>query len=81
MPPEIDLSKKSALSIRPSTVSNPPHLDLHHLILTYLNPVGFEVLTAMSTKMAVFWVAAPCNLVEVYQRFRDPCYLHQKGSP
>jgi hypothetical protein len=22
--------------------------------------------------MAVFWVVAPCSLVEVYQRFRDP---------
>jgi hypothetical protein len=27
--------------------------------------VGFEVLTAVSTKMAVFWVVAPCRLVEV----------------
>jgi hypothetical protein len=26
--------------------------------------VGFEVLTAVSTKMAVFWVEAPCSLVE-----------------
>jgi hypothetical protein len=34
--------------------------------------VGFEVLTAVSTKMAVFWVVAPCSLVEVYQRFRGP---------
>jgi hypothetical protein len=24
------------------------------------------------TKMAVFWVAAPFSLVEVYQRFRGP---------
>jgi hypothetical protein len=31
--------------------------------------VGFEVLTAVSMKMAVFWVVAPCSLVEVYQRF------------
>jgi hypothetical protein len=29
--------------------------------------VGFEVLTAVSTKMAVFWVVAPFSLVEVYQ--------------
>jgi hypothetical protein len=28
--------------------------------------LGFEVLTAVSTKMAVFWVVAPCSLVEVY---------------
>jgi hypothetical protein len=34
--------------------------------------VGFEVLTAASTKKAVFWVVAPCSLVEVYQRFRGP---------
>jgi hypothetical protein len=26
---------------------------------------GFEVLTAVSTKMAVSWVVTPCNLVEV----------------
>jgi hypothetical protein len=42
--------------------------------------VEFEVLTAVSTKMAVFWVVAPCNLVEVYQRFRGPCCLHHQGD-
>jgi hypothetical protein len=26
----------------------------------------FQVLTAVSMKMAVFWVVAPCSLVEVY---------------
>jgi hypothetical protein len=31
-------------------------------------------------KMAVFWVVAPCSLVEVYQRFRDPCCLHHQGD-
>jgi hypothetical protein len=31
-------------------------------------------------KMAVFWVVAPCSLVEVYQRFRGPCCLHQKTA-
>jgi hypothetical protein len=33
--------------------------------------VGFEVLTAASMKMGVFWVVAPCSLVEVYRHFRD----------
>jgi hypothetical protein len=42
--------------------------------------VRFEVLTAVSTKMAVFWVVAPCSLVEVYQRFRGPCCLHHQGD-
>jgi hypothetical protein len=42
--------------------------------------VGFEVLTVVSTKMAVFWVAAPCSLVEVYQHFRGLCCLHNQGD-
>jgi hypothetical protein len=32
-------------------------------------------------KMAVFWDVAPCSLVEVYQRFRGACCLHQHSSP
>jgi hypothetical protein len=40
--------------------------------------VGFEVLTAVSTKMAVNWVVAPCSLEEVYERFGGPfCLDHQ----
>jgi hypothetical protein len=31
-------------------------------------------------KMAVFWVVAPCSLVEVHQRFRGPCCLHHQGD-
>jgi hypothetical protein len=31
-------------------------------------------------KMAVFWVVAPCSLVEVYQRYRGPCWLHHQGD-
>jgi hypothetical protein len=42
--------------------------------------IGFEVLTAVSAKMAVVWVVAPCSLVEVYQRFRGPCCLHHQGE-
>jgi hypothetical protein len=30
-------------------------------------------------KITVFWVAAPCSLVEVYRRFRGACYLHHQG--
>jgi hypothetical protein len=30
--------------------------------------------------MAVFWVVAPCSLVEVYQRFRGPRCLHHQGD-
>jgi hypothetical protein len=41
------------------------------------NLVGLEVLTAASTKMAVFWVVALYSLVKVYRRFRGTCCLLQ----
>jgi hypothetical protein len=50
---------------------------VHH---QYLKEVGFEVLTAVSTKMAVFWIVPPCRLVEVYQRFGGLCCLHHQGD-
>jgi hypothetical protein len=31
-------------------------------------------------KMGVFWVVAPCSLVEVHRRFRGACYLDHQGS-
>jgi hypothetical protein len=30
--------------------------------------------------MAVFWVVAPCSLVEVYHCFRGACRLHHWGT-
>jgi hypothetical protein len=39
---------------------------------------ALELVTSM--KIAVFWVVAPCSLVEVYQRFRGPCCLHHQGD-
>jgi hypothetical protein len=45
-----------------------------------VTPIGFEILTAVSTKMAFFWVVVPCSLVEVYQRFRGPCCLHHQSD-
>jgi hypothetical protein len=42
--------------------------------------VGFEVITTVSTKMAVSWVVVQCSLVEVYRRFRGPCCLHHQGD-
>jgi hypothetical protein len=35
--------------------------------------------TTLPLKMTVFWDVAPCNLVEVYRRFRGACCLHQQG--
>jgi hypothetical protein len=45
----------------------------------FVYPVGFEVLTAVSTRMAVFWVVAPCSLVEDYtalQLRRQPSFVY-----
>jgi hypothetical protein len=39
--------------------------------------VRFQVLMVVSMQMAVFWVVAPCSLVEVYRRFRPAC-THKK---
>jgi hypothetical protein len=41
--------------------------------------MGFHVLTAASTKMAVFWAVAPCSLVEVHRHFRGAYCLHHQG--
>jgi hypothetical protein len=40
--------------------------------------VRFQVLTAASIKVTVFWVVAPCSLVEVNRRFRGTCCLHHQ---
>jgi hypothetical protein len=42
--------------------------------------VAFEVLTATSMRMVVFWVVAPCDLVEIYGRFSGACCLHNQGD-
>jgi hypothetical protein len=31
-------------------------------------------------KMAVSWDVAPCNLAEVYRRFKGACCLHYQGT-
>jgi hypothetical protein len=38
--------------------------------------VRFQVLTAASMKIIVFWDVAPCSLIEVYQRFRGTYCIH-----
>jgi hypothetical protein len=40
--------------------------------------VRFQVLTATSMKMTVFWDVVPCSVVEIDCRFRGAyCLLHQ----
>jgi hypothetical protein len=40
----------------------------------------FQLLMVMSMKMDVFWVVAPCSLVEAYRRFRGACCLHRQDD-
>jgi hypothetical protein len=40
----------------------------------------YEIENNVIMKMAVFWVVAPCSLVEVYQRFKGPCCRHHQSS-
>jgi hypothetical protein len=42
--------------------------------------VGLEVLTAASMRMFVFWVVAPCRLVEGYRCFRGICALMMEAA-
>jgi hypothetical protein len=46
----------------------------------FLNRAYYFYSELKNSKMAVFWVVAPCSLVEVYQRFRGPCCLHHQGD-
>jgi hypothetical protein len=42
-----------------------------------VNMMRFQVLTAASMRMTVFWDDAPCSLVEIHRRFRDAyCLRH-----
>jgi hypothetical protein len=42
--------------------------------------VRFQVLTALSLNMTVFWDVAPCSLVEVDRHFRGAYGLHHQGD-
>jgi hypothetical protein len=54
---------------------------LFNILRVKVKHVGFQVLTAVSMKIAIFWVVAPCSLVEVYRRFRGAGHRpHDGGS-
>jgi hypothetical protein len=42
--------------------------------------VRFQVLTATSMKMTVFWDVVPYSLIEIYRRFRGAYCLHHQGD-
>jgi hypothetical protein len=46
----------------------------------HITSICLEISTAMTMKMAVFWVVAPCRLVWVYQLFTGLYCLHHQGD-
>jgi hypothetical protein len=40
----------------------------------------FQVLTVASMMTVVFFILAPCSLVEFYRRFRGDCCLHHQSD-
>jgi hypothetical protein len=54
--------------------------DIVPIIEIIPNVVGFQVITAACMKMAVFWVVAPCSVIEACRRFRGASCLHHLGD-
>jgi hypothetical protein len=46
-----------------------------------IKSVGFEILTAVSMKMAVFWIVAACSLVNVGKLLPDFAALQLRRQP
>jgi hypothetical protein len=45
-----------------------------------LMKLRFQVVTATSMKMAVFWDVAPCSLIDTDRHFRGAYCLHHQGD-
>jgi hypothetical protein len=58
-----------------------PELESARPVIDNFFPYPYILLSSSyMLKIAVFWVVAPCSLVEIYQRFRRPCCLHHQGD-
>jgi hypothetical protein len=44
-----------------------------------ISDARLEVFMMVETEFMVFWVAAPCSVVDRYQCFRGPCCFHVWG--
>jgi hypothetical protein len=58
----------------------PVSLYVHNFLTETEAYVRSEALTAVTTKMVVFWVVVPCILVEGYLCFKGPCCLYLQGA-
>jgi hypothetical protein len=63
-----------------SETLDPRCLNVYLTFVNHFLEVIFQVITAESKKMTVFWVVTHCSLVEVYRRFRGACCLHHQDK-
>jgi hypothetical protein len=82
-PQSIQENSGMVLLIKPRPLP-PTFFPIHYSLLTlYFDTVLWtseSLVNETTNKMAVFSVVVPCSVVEVYQRFRGPCCLHQQGD-
>jgi hypothetical protein len=48
--------------------------------MVYIHLVRFEVFTASSMKIGVFWYVAPDSVADIDRRFREAYCLHHQGD-
>jgi hypothetical protein len=60
--------------------SNIPFYLIHHYVVLLWNKMTFELLMVMSMKMAIYWNAAQCTLIQIEQCFRGAYCLHHQGD-
>jgi hypothetical protein len=88
---EAESTSETSVNFYQTTRFNNPehsHLHTHHcenlksqFLLHLCSGINRKTACSLgSVRMAVFWVVAPCSLVEVHLRFRGPCCLHHQGT-
>jgi hypothetical protein len=75
-----DICLLDILYRNPNIYNGAEHNSYSKLNLSLSEPPGPHGETNVNMKMAVFWVVAPCSLVEVYRRFRGACCVSHQGD-
>jgi hypothetical protein len=76
--PKCDLFTSTSVEVKNAwSFTFTPSIRLHGVGLMHkddftLHILNYSLHTNTKNLMAVFWVVAPCSLIEVYQRFRRP---------